>query len=83
MAEESRERRKKVTKKVIQKGGVIEVNEARKQIRWGQNYNLDAIKARHKQIRQYHRKAQRRVNKDIEAFGEVAQWKRAIIHELW
>lgn len=83
LAEESRERRKKVARKQIQKGGVISINEARKQIRWSHNYNLDAIKARHKNIRQYHRKAQRRVNKDIEAFGEVSQWKRAIIHELW
>jgi hypothetical protein len=44
LAEENRERRKRVLRRVVQKGGVIEVHEARKQIRWTYNYNYDALK---------------------------------------
>jgi heterodisulfide reductase subunit A-like polyferredoxin len=73
LAEKSRERRKRVPRRVIQKGSVIEVHEARKQIRWTHNYNYNALKQRHKLIRMHHRKRQQRLMKELVQFIEKAQ----------
>jgi hypothetical protein len=83
LAEESRERRKRVTKRVIQKGGVIEVHEACKQIRWTHNYNCNALKQRHKLIRMHHRKRQQTLMKKLVQFTEKPQWRRNTVHTLW
>ena len=82
-AEESRERRKRVPKRVIQKGGVIEINEARKQIRWTHNYNYDALKQRHKLIRMHHRKRQKSLMKELVEFVEKPNWRTNTVHTLW
>jgi hypothetical protein len=50
LAEEARERRKKVSRKVIQKGGTITVSEARKRVRWRQNLTLSPMRQRYKNI---------------------------------
>jgi DDE superfamily endonuclease len=71
LAEENRQSRKQVTKRVIQKGGVIEIQEARKQIQWARNYNYDALKQRHKLIRKRHRKRQQTLMKELTKFAET------------
>jgi hypothetical protein len=83
LAEESRERRKRVPRRVIQRGGVIKVHEARKQIRWTHNYNCDALKQRHKLIRMHHRKRQQTLMKELVQFMEKPQWRTNTVHTLW
>lgn len=50
LAEEARDRRKKVGRKVIQKGGVIKVGEARRRINWRENYSLSPMRKRYKKM---------------------------------
>ena len=83
LVEESRERRKRVPKRVIQKRDVIEVHEAHKQIRWAHNYNYDALKQRHKLIRIHHRKRQKTLMKELVQFVEKPKWRTNTVHTLW
>jgi hypothetical protein len=68
LAEEARERRKRVGRKVIQKGGVINVGEARQRIRWRENYTLSPLRQRYKRMPNRYRKGYQSVMKQLKSY---------------
>jgi hypothetical protein len=67
LAEDAKEKRKLAGRKVIQKGGVMKVSEARRRIQWREGYTLDFIRKRMKKIPAAFKKRYQKVMEELES----------------
>ncbi len=73
-AEEQRIKRQKPGRKVLQKGGVITVEQARKQLKQQQSYDTKDLERRMKRLTIGQKKQWKRVLNELQEFVQEPHW---------